>query len=379
MNRKLIFLCSAFLIMTVSCGQKGDETYTIEMKDGVQYNHNHAPLWGDTLKVALEFVQKIGELDTEDENYQFYRIRDVVRDSDGNIYVLDAGNYRVQKFSSDGKYLMTIGRKGQGPGELLGPRLMNIGNEGNLYIPDAFNSRVQKLSPDGKDIGSYRFAIGTDFLRSFSTGELVCSSLQDYSGVVPDLFSLVSVLDNNGNVIRTIGKPQEYDNTKTKRIGNTTIGDVDKNDNIYLTYENINRIEKYAYDGTLLFVADHPLNFDVPEKPKEINLGNFPDGRPIIYPNFTYVSDDIAVDGEGRAWINTYRKERKRYQELEPSDQDKGNLYEFHILSSEGVFLGTIPTPKNLNSFKFRIFDDRFYIIDSKEEMCIYEYKIVEK
>ena len=51
---------------------------------------------------------------------------DVAVDKAGNIYILDSGNARIQKFGPDGKYLATIGRKGQGPGEFILPDGLDI-------------------------------------------------------------------------------------------------------------------------------------------------------------------------------------------------------------------------------------------------------------
>jgi hypothetical protein len=53
----------------------------------------------------------------DDENYMFYRVKNIEVDNQGNIYVLDAGSHRVQKYDKDGNYLLTIGKRGQGPGE----------------------------------------------------------------------------------------------------------------------------------------------------------------------------------------------------------------------------------------------------------------------
>ena len=92
-SKYYLFVFSSFLLLFF-CG-KSDKTYTIEIKDGVKHIHNHAPLWGDEPKVSLKFVQKIGEYDAKDENYQFYDPFEVARDSEGNIYVVDGGNRRV--------------------------------------------------------------------------------------------------------------------------------------------------------------------------------------------------------------------------------------------------------------------------------------------
>ena len=96
----------------------------IETVDGVKLVHNSGPgAWGKTAKVALDPVRTLGDVDTADENLAFYMPSAVAVDGAGNIYVLDTGNHRVQKFGPDGKYLATLGRAGPGPGRVLFPGL----------------------------------------------------------------------------------------------------------------------------------------------------------------------------------------------------------------------------------------------------------------
>ena len=67
----------------------------------------------------------------------------------GNLYVLDTGNHRVQKFSPDGKYLATFGRQGQGPGEFYYASWLAVDANGFFYVSDPNNQRIQVLTPDG--------------------------------------------------------------------------------------------------------------------------------------------------------------------------------------------------------------------------------------
>ncbi|WP_081853913.1 6-bladed beta-propeller [Candidatus Magnetobacterium casense] len=66
-------------------------------------------------------------------------------DSSGNIYVVDAGNSRIQKFSSSGQFLTKWGSKGSDDGQFKSPDGIAIDSSGNLYVVDAGNSRVQKF------------------------------------------------------------------------------------------------------------------------------------------------------------------------------------------------------------------------------------------
>ena len=51
-----------------SCNK--DRTYIVDEKDGVRYVHNLKPQYDQPI-ADLEFVQQIGELEPEDENYLF--------------------------------------------------------------------------------------------------------------------------------------------------------------------------------------------------------------------------------------------------------------------------------------------------------------------
>ncbi len=72
-------------------------------------------------------------------------------DADGNVYVVDTGNNRIQKFTSDGMLLMTWGSLGAGDGQFNHPHGVGIGPKGNLYVSETGNNRVQKFKSDGND------------------------------------------------------------------------------------------------------------------------------------------------------------------------------------------------------------------------------------
>lgn len=85
---------------------------------------------------------------------KFWSPRGVAVDSQNNIYVCDAFNYRVQKFDSDGNFLLKFGSKGSGNGQFNMPWDVCIDNENNLYISDLLNNRIQVFSSSGNFIRS---------------------------------------------------------------------------------------------------------------------------------------------------------------------------------------------------------------------------------
>ena len=68
------------------------------------------------LTVESQELYSVGSI-YGDEWETFSRVAGVAFDAEGNLYILDADNYRVVKVGSDGRLLMEMGRGGEGPGE----------------------------------------------------------------------------------------------------------------------------------------------------------------------------------------------------------------------------------------------------------------------
>ena len=51
------------------------------------------------------------------------------------------------KYDLDGRFLYGWGQPGTEPGRFAGPHQMSTDTEGNLYIAEVFNGRVQKFAP----------------------------------------------------------------------------------------------------------------------------------------------------------------------------------------------------------------------------------------
>jgi peptidylamidoglycolate lyase len=81
---------------------------------------------------------------------------DVAVANDGSFYVSDGyGNNRVVKFSSGGRYLSEWGGKGNAPGAFNLPHAIDLDIDGNVYVADRGNKRVQEFDPDGKFIAAW--------------------------------------------------------------------------------------------------------------------------------------------------------------------------------------------------------------------------------
>ena len=77
-------------------------------------------------------------------NGQFNQPVGVAVDFNGNVYVTDMGNDRVQVFNSSGTWQFSFGGTGSGPGQFRGPYGVGI-NGGDPYVVDTGNYLVQKF------------------------------------------------------------------------------------------------------------------------------------------------------------------------------------------------------------------------------------------
>jgi len=73
-------------------------------------------------------------------------------DDDGRVYVSDTGNFRIQVFSANGRFLRSVGEFGNGPGQFTWPFDLALDADDNLYVTDDKEQTLTKLSPSGRQL-----------------------------------------------------------------------------------------------------------------------------------------------------------------------------------------------------------------------------------
>jgi len=106
----------------------------------------------DYQKVGPTFM-KIGSQGTK--SGEFKQPCSVITDKEGNIYVTDFVNCRVQKFDALGKHLQDFGSRGNKDGQFQNPCGILVDANGIIIVSDWDNHRVQLFSPEGKFIGKF--------------------------------------------------------------------------------------------------------------------------------------------------------------------------------------------------------------------------------
>lgn len=81
---------------------------------------------------------------------EFSMPSNVAVDGDGNLYVSDTWNNRIQVFDADGKFIRAFGKAGDGPGYFARPKGIAIDGDGHVWVADAVQDRVQVFTPEGQ-------------------------------------------------------------------------------------------------------------------------------------------------------------------------------------------------------------------------------------
>ena len=76
-------------------------------------------------------------------------------DAQGNVYVADSGNNRIQKLSPNGQPLQQWGIYGAESGQFSRPAGVAVDAQGNMYVVDEGNNRIQKLATDGQPLAQW--------------------------------------------------------------------------------------------------------------------------------------------------------------------------------------------------------------------------------
>ena len=192
------------------------------------------------------FVKTLATLGSGDG--QVNEPRGIAVDAQGNVYVADTSNHRIQKFDSNGNFVTKWGAtRGSGDGQFSAPVDVAVDTQGNVYVADNYNYRIQK------------FTSGGTFLAKWGTQGSGDGQFNSANGIGLDSGGNVYVADYGNNRI------QKFDSNGTflSKFGTQGSGDgqfngpndvaVDAQGNSYVAdYTSNNRIQKFDSNGNFL-------------------------------------------------------------------------------------------------------------------------------
>jgi sugar lactone lactonase YvrE len=391
-SRSLVF----FFLAVGAIGQ------SVETVDGVRLVHNGKDgQWGQKPKVQVELVRTLGDVAAEDESVAFYMPAGMALDSQGNLYILDTGNHRVQKFSPQGRFLASFGRQGQGPGDFSYPDSIDIDREDMVWVSDPNNQRIQVLTPEGAERKTLSFVkerVGK--IGCTKTGLVMAGGggvffggpeTEEKKQALPKLYKK---LDLSGKVTGEYGEPFDFEHPLLNQMGNQVTFAVDGKDCVYLAYLYQNRVEKYSPEGKLLWRSDRKLDYST-DPPKDKGKREASGGRVSIrMPEMNQCAEGIGVDSAGRLWIVTLNRQTRedervgvsmsmsmsggeRKMSMKPegnTDLRKTDMYKLEVFSPEGELLGSLPLDHFVDGIYIK--GDRLFLWDAMRAAKFYEYRI---
>ena len=123
---------------------EGRRLYVVDT-GGVNSSRHQVSVFDTNSGELLRTISRRGEEDGE-----LNLPRDATIAADGNLYIVDGGNFRVQVFSPQGEYLRAFGAVGRQGGQFSRPKGIGADAEGNVYVADTAFGNFQIFDPEGR-------------------------------------------------------------------------------------------------------------------------------------------------------------------------------------------------------------------------------------
>jgi DNA-binding beta-propeller fold protein YncE len=123
------------------------------------------------------------------------------------LYVVDIQHHQVHVLEKrTGKLLFTFGHAGSQVGELFHPTNIAIGADGDVYVVETNNFRVQRFTAEGKPVRVYG-ELG-DQHGNFSRPKGIALDRNGRLYVGDAAFQNVQIFDNDGGLLLAFGQPE---------------------------------------------------------------------------------------------------------------------------------------------------------------------------
>ena len=173
-SRRLFAVLTSAL---VACAPDAAPTAVARDSAGIRIVENDRAAWGENKRwrVGSEPTIDIGRGDSTTE-YLLHRVVSGRRLGDGRIALTVVGSADVRIFDATGRHLMTIGRRGEGPGEFRSPwRVMQLAGDSLLVLDIGRGFRFNVFGPNGAFVRTFTTPIahgaeGTEMIGWFSDG-----------------------------------------------------------------------------------------------------------------------------------------------------------------------------------------------------------------
>jgi uncharacterized protein (TIGR03663 family) len=175
----------------------------------------------------------------------FYGPRGLAVDAQDRVFVMDTGNKRVVVFNEDGTYLTQFGGAGLDPGQFDEPVGIAIDTTGVIYIVDTWNQRIQAFTPseDGMTFTPLRqWDVSAWYGQSLENKPFIAVDNRGHVFITdPEGFRVIEYT-TDGELIQTWG---DYGDTPTT-IGIASGIAVDPAGDVWISDAGNNRVMRFT-------------------------------------------------------------------------------------------------------------------------------------
>ena len=363
--------CVAVSLGLLSCGDAGGGDHPlVEQRDsaGTLIVEASRPLWGDSdpARWILDPDPAVDlTLSGTGPDHEFYRVRGMVRLSDGSVAVADGGSNEVRLYSDYGGFRGSAGGEGEGPGEFDRIWGLQRGRGDTLLALDQ-SDLVTVFAPNLTFVASARLAPFSEAIYDLDDGTMVVEaetmSLEIYEGgglvrrptvlwrFDPEDARIDSIGETAGNEEHVVVSGEHQGQTGTlfgKGVHIATHGG-----KIYHGRADAMEVEERTAAGDLvriLRIRDFPLILTAEqirvERRAMLDEESVSWWRDIVArvpaPPTRPAYDDIIADPTGALWLRPFRGR----SELEGPET-------WQVIATDGMWLGGVEIPEN-----FRVMD----------------------
>ena len=353
MKKTLSVLFIFFVLFWSAYGKSQKSNVRVEVIDGVEYIHNpETPLHPDKTVIFVEDLSISSE--DKDGNILFVRPTLSLVDDDENIFITDYQDQDIKIFDPSGKYIKTIGAKGDGPGEFRGILSVAVTEEGKLVVLDGAARRTSFFDSSGQFLRSFKWRMGYYNYIMIKSSSYVVGE-RAYSGTQENGYFYVKEIDFEGNEVRSYGEFTMGESLIVRQgtsvifsglpvtISSILKGDQDR-EMLYHCLSNKYMIEVYDTSGKLFRKIDRPYK---PVPFTKIDVEGFLErhktspeplrnaANALKMPKVKNIVVRMYVDDKSNLWVRTNEKK---------VDEEDKILTAFDIFNPDGHYYAKVWT-----------------------------------
>lgn len=364
----IVFMQICILFAGIIGNQEPRWKGKIEYENGVKVIRNpKEPLYKEAV-LHLEEELSIGKTEGKKE-YMFSFVQDISVDDEERIYVLDRRESHIQVFDGSGKHIRTIGRKGQGPGEIQNPFNIHISPQKQIIVNDAGSRRLLFFAKDGKFIKQLSLAKmplfqypeidseGTIYGSLMILGLKPRTELRKYNSNL-DLISVIASIEYPNLPTMNPFMPLIYWGVIN---GDSVIWGIPTKYELQTVNSEGKVIEKIIRDYDPIKITE----IEKEEMKRYLAKRGYSSIIKIEIPKYHLAYKHISFDDEGKIILGTYEKAKD------------GESYYYDVFDSEGKYIAKIPLRIQPLIWK----ENKLYTIEEDEEgfQVVKKYKIIWK